>query len=86
MVLDLAGLEALDSQGMGLLIQLRGLLKKAGRELLIYDPSPNALQALNASRLHLIIGVVTAPEAAGPLKALRRAEFKVDPSPSPGGS
>jgi anti-anti-sigma factor len=52
LTVDLAGTQAMDSSGIGLLVSTHNSLKKAGGELTVVHASPDILDLLRTMRIH----------------------------------
>lgn len=61
-LLDLSGVEFVDSTGVGLLIRLQKKIRASGRQLVLLQPSQNVQQALRLMHLHNFFA--TAPDIA----------------------
>src|SRR5690242_3761963 len=63
-VLDLTGVEYIDSAGIGMLALAAGKLKESGGTLAIVAPEGRVLQLLNLTQLHMIVKVCPTVAAA----------------------
>jgi anti-sigma B factor antagonist len=63
-VLDLTGVDYIDSAGIGMLALAAGKMKEAGGTMAIVAPEGRVLQLLNLTQLHLVVNVSPTVAAA----------------------
>lgn len=56
-VLDLAGLEFIDTSGLGVLVGMRSQFKRYGKELRLANPREKVLKILRLTRLSTVFGL-----------------------------
>ncbi|MGH9597849.1 MAG: STAS domain-containing protein [Edaphobacter sp.] len=64
LVLDLSGVEYLDSAGLGVLLLLYGNMKTRGGHLRLVAPNPKVLDVLKMTRTDSILSIAPSIEAA----------------------
>jgi anti-sigma B factor antagonist len=64
LILDLSGVEFLDSSGLGVLLLLYGKIKDRGGHLRLVAPTPKVLDVLKMTRTDSILSIASNLEAA----------------------
>ena len=65
-ILDLAGVEAIDARGLGLLVFLQTLGCALGYELELVNPAPRVREVLDLTRLDFVLDISHAETAGEP--------------------
>jgi len=82
-IVDLTGLEFIDSSGLAALVRVREQARRAGGDLLLAAPQRQVLRLLNLTRLTDVFSVhASVDEAASDADRLRRAAVTVSGSPA----
>jgi anti-sigma B factor antagonist len=64
-LVDVSAVRVIDGVGLGLLLAAHRSCRKAGRRLVLVDPSPGVLRLLAVTRLHRVLHVDRVRVAAG---------------------
>lgn len=67
-ILDLAGVEAIDARGLGLLVFLQTLGSALGFDLEVANPSPRVRELLGLTRLDSLLNISHLQRAGEPMK------------------